>query len=287
MEYLDYREKLGIGFNDEEKNKHFKNAIINYFENGAKVPFSRDSYVRFCSKIGYRVERENASFNLRELANQSKNLQQLVEVFEAEKYSFKEFLCITIMLVNTYDEDEKQKRELKNYVLEQLKKYKYNFEIIKDDDGIFVFPKGAKELDDALVSEPLEWLLDYPKAHSTFVRALKQYSNQEYARDVADNFRKAFEEFLQEFLGNERNLENNKIEICKFLGEHGADSNIGSMFQSLLNSYKNLNDKIVKHNDRVDEKFLEFLMYQTGLFIRMIITIGKQSRIDNKWNMTN
>ena len=89
------------------------------------------------------------------------------------------------------------------FILRSLEDLNIAFEVIKDDNGIFVFPKGAKELDDALVSEPLEWLKDYPKAHKTYVNALKQYSEGIYIRDVADNLRKALEEFLQEFGGLE------------------------------------------------------------------------------------
>ena len=128
-------------------------------------------------------------------------------------------------------------------------------------------------MDDALVSQPLEWLSGYPKAHKTFCIALRQYSDGIYIRDVADNLRKALEEFLQEFLGNTKNLETNKNEICKHLGDCGVDAGISGLFQPLINAYKNINDRIAKHNDAVDEKLLEFLLYQTGLLIRMVIVV--------------
>lgn len=32
-------------------------------------------------------------------------------------------------------------------------------------------------------------------------------------------------------------------------------------------------DRIVKHNDAVDEKLLEFLLYQTGVLIRMVMSV--------------
>ena len=62
----------------------------------------------------------------------------------------------------------------------------------------FVFPKGAKELDDALVSEPLEWLQEYPKSRKEWVGALKLYANipSENPSEVADKFRKALERFF-------------------------------------------------------------------------------------------
>ena len=33
----------------------------------------------------------------------------------------------------------------------------------------------------------------------------------------------------------------------------------------------------IKHNDKIDEKYLEFLMYQTGVFIRMLVVVKKDS----------
>ena len=110
-------------------------------------------------------------------------------------------------------------------------------------------------------------------AQKTFIIALKQYSEGIYIRDVADNLRKALEAFLQEFLGNEKNLETNKNEICKYLGSQGVDAGISGLFQPLLNAYKNINDRIAKHNDAVDKKLLEFLLYQTGVLIRMVVVI--------------
>ena len=126
----------------------------------------------------------------------------------------------------------------------------------------FIFPKGAIELDFALVSQPLEWLKDYPKSHKTYCTALKQYSDGIFVRDVADNLRKTLEGFLQEFLCNDKNLETNKNEICKYLGAQGIDAGISGLFQPLINAYKNINDRIAKHNDKVDKKVLEFLLYQ-------------------------
>ena len=94
-----------------------------------------------------------------------------------------------------------------------------------------------------------------------------------FIRDVADNLRKTLEAFLQEFLGNTKNLETNKNDICKYLGEQGVDAGITGLFQPLINAYKNINDRIAKHNDAVDEKLLEFLLYQTGILIRLVLTV--------------
>lgn len=260
MNYIDYRERLGISFDKDDAFELMKTKCMNYLNKYIYENYSENDYYNFCSTAGYDYDHEEFDFTF----------ENIYYCLNRENHS--KFLFSYIIFLNTLS-DDKKREFFTNSLLISLNESNIQYEVIEEYGvGIFVIPKGAKELDDALVSQPLEWLKDYPKSHATFIRALKQYSNGDYARDVADNFRKALEEFLQEFLGNGKNLETNKNEICRVLGENGADSNIGSMLQALLNSYKNLNDKVAKHNDKVDAKFLEFLMYQTGLFIRMIIT---------------
>ena len=178
------------------------------------------------------------------------------------------------MLINCYGgRKKKHKNVLTDELLNTLDECQIPYEVVHDDDGLLYFRKARKELDEALVSEPLEWLKDYPATRKTYVIALKQYSDGIYIRDVADNLRKALESFLQEFLKNTKNLETNKNEICKYLGGQGVDAGISGLFQPLINAYKNMNDKIAKHNDAVDAKLLEFLLYQTGILIRMVLSV--------------
>lgn len=62
------------------------------------------------------------------------------------------------------------------------------YNLINADGEYFVFPKGAVELDSALVSQPLAWLNQYPKAHTAFVKALREYADAttENSSDIAD-----------------------------------------------------------------------------------------------------
>ena len=265
MKYVDYREKLGLGFNDDDKTKMLFNKIIEFLKK-ANCDYSlqygffghNDIEYFFCQAVG-----ENTCYN---------NFYDIIISFQKEK-------CIAgiiskfIVLVNLSTPKGRK------FLIDLLKKYLESlnipYELIEDEDGYFILPKGAKELDDALVSEPLEWLSKYPKSRKTYINALKQYSDGIYIRDVADNLRKTLETFLQEFLGNTKNLETNKNEICKYLGEQGVDSGVSGLFQPLINAYKNINDRIAKHNDAVDKNLLEFLLYQTGVLIRMVIIVKK------------
>lgn len=270
MDWLDYREKLGIGFNDAQKASLVITNILsvcNILCNKYNYIIDEEEYLNFCTMIGVEYDEDYDCFEsvIDELKNHRNNLW--------------EFISRYIAFVNSLDKDNKDDYN-RNYFIKimqlYLEKANIPFEAFHDENNdYFVFPKGAKELDDALVSEPLEWLNDYPNTHKTYCMALKQYSEGIYIRDVADNLRKALEAFLQEFLGNNQNLESNKSNICKYLGEQGVDSGVSSLYQTIINSYKNINDRIVKHNDGIDEKLLEFLLYQTGLLIRMVITVKK------------
>lgn len=265
MKYVDYREKLGLGFNDDDKTKMLFNKVIEFLK---KV------------NSDYRLQEELfGRNNIEYLFCQEVGESTIHDDFYDIIISFQKEKCIAgiiskfIVLVNLGTVEGS--RVLIDLMKGYLESLNIPYELIKDEDGYFIFPKGAKELDDALVSEPLAWLSEYPKSHKTYCTALKQYSEGIYIRDVADNLRKALETFLQEFLGNTKNLESNKTEICKYLGGQNVDSGISGLFQPLINAYKNINDRIAKHNDAVDKNLLEFLLYQTGVLIRMVIIVKK------------
>lgn len=271
MDWLDYREKLNIGFSDKEKFEYFKQKIFNVLEI-IDVNCTSNEYFAFCDKTGSAIDKSQSySYYSEDTASQN-----IISIIQSHSDNINELFSYIMAFINTRENPGYRdwgKADLINMLRINLEESHIPYEIIEDEDGYFIFPKGAKELDDALVSEPLAWLSSYPKTRKTFTIALKQYSDGIYIRDVADNFRKALEEFFQEFLGNSKNLAKNKIEIFNYLKEHNAESEVSSMFQSLINSYDKLNNKVAKHNDKVDAKYLEFLMYQTGLFIRMLIIV--------------
>ena len=274
MKWVDYREKLGIGISDKQKCEMIKNNILEF------LPFLGDSftdpdYLRYCLMVGERKNR-----------NTGAPIYGLIESMENAKNA-KLLLAKYIALYNSFDpeivsykasEREKTKNTILDFLEKSLSSLSIGYEMVRDSEGVFIFPKGAAELDDALVSEPLEWLTNYPKARKAFVTAIRQYSEEIYVRDVADNLRKALEAFLQEFLGNDKNLEKNKEEICRYLGGEKVDSAISGLFHPLISAYKTFNDKTAKHNDFVDPRLLEFLLYQTGVLIRMVISIKQSAK---------
>lgn len=271
MDFIDYREKLGIGFNDRELENMFFNRIFNVLDDLQDMnnQISKKEYFHFCRYTGYPMQHGISA---------GEGWRIILQILHKNISSVREFLPYYMFMINCQEDTEYKswtKEQFKNLVRNCLMESHIPCEVYEENDGYFVFPKGAEELDKALVSEPLEWLLGYPQARKTYCVALKQYSEGKYVRDTADNLRKALEEFLQEFLGNDKNLETNKTEICKYLGSQGVDAGIVGLFQPLINSYKNINDRIAKHHDKVDAKLLEFLLYQTGVLIRMVLSVSK------------
>lgn len=274
MKWIEYQKKLGLGFDDNRKMLRFYALVHNHFKNAPYSFFNSETERAFCDTIGVCMAANDDPLML--FGDQIYGLERAWFYLSKHETNFLDFLSCCVALVNAYSEQDKDiKQWLKTTILNSLDDCQINYELLSDADGVFIFPKGAKELDDALVSEPLEWLEYYPKARKTYIIALRQYFDGIYIRDVADNLRKALETFLQEFLGNDKNLESNKNEICKYLGQQGVDGGISGLFQPLINSFKNINDRIAKHNDHVDEKLLEFLLYQTGVLIRMVISIKR------------
>lgn len=285
MDWIDYREKLGIGFDDEGKTKLFYKRISNdlyMLLDDYDVVVTTIEYRDFCMDTGTQL-----NLKITGLYHERERFRDCVRIIKEHETVFTDYLAYFVWFINSLSDDKERtwnRQAFKKMLLCHLKEAHIQFELLEDDNKVFVFPKGAAEFDDALVSEPLEWLRDYPLAHKTFVIALKQYSDGIYIRDVADNLRKALEAFLQEFLNNTKNLETNKNEICRYLGEQEVDAGISGLFQPLINAYKNINDKIAKHNDAVDAKLLEFLLYQTGVLIRMVLSVKQAQDMEENDN---
>lgn len=280
MDFVDYREKLGLGFNDEQKYRLFLTKTFNVLNALSNDSFEMEysDYWKFCMETGSEIE---PTFSGSYAG--SRRFNHCVRILNSHKEDLSSFLSYLVWFANSIhvkksDESDWTRSMFINFISRILNECHIPFDVLTSDEKSFFFPKGAEELDKSLVSDVLIWLEGYPKAHKTYVNALKQYADGIYIRDTADNFRKALEEFCQEFLGNTKNLANNITEVFQYLGKNNVEPEVASMMKSLMNTYDTLNNKIAKHNDKVDEKYLEFLMYQTGVFIRMLIVVDQASK---------
>ena len=275
MDWIDYREKLGIGFSDRDKVEYFMTRIFNLLEGGGdkmRLQIGEDEYSVFCDVTGtpmlygpFHADRYSI----------------IMDVLRRNSHTLGHFLAYYIAFVNCQKNSKFKsctKENFKDALCFTLRQSHIPYEILKDKDGYFVFPKGAEEMDAALVSQPLSWLSAYPKANTAYVKALKEYSEAtpDNASDIADKFRKTLETFLREFFGNSAPLEKNKVEYGRYLKSIGVPAEITGNMETLLQAYANFMNGYAKHQDATSMNVLEYIMYQTGNIIRLLITLKQE-----------
>lgn len=285
MDWIDYRTMLGLGFDDDQKAELFQNNLLNYVKwyvnyLDSQQPMHTTEYLAFCNTIGCPTDHPGAYISL------SNNIVQrgyhyCVEAIEDTRGDIKLFVFSYIAFVNSmYKTSNKISNALIGMLRKSIKEAHILCDVIEDEDGFFVFPQGAVELDNKLVSEPLSWLHLYPHTRKMFSTTLRQYSEGSYAPDIADNLRKTLELFFQEYLGNEKNLENNKTLMFNTLKEKGASDLHTKLFSQLLSSYQLHNNVTAKHHvEKVDKQSLEFLLYLTGLLLRSVLMLDTGAKI--------
>lgn len=282
MDYIDYREKLGLSFNDKEKQEVFITRVFSYLTSKPSFEFSNKDEKEFCYQVGIKTwdEEQNPNFSSLNFSIDSPvGLMKLAYYLNKRKNEFCDFLSTLVFFLNIYSGKKGEKKELWQTIRGMLDDSHIHYDLLEDNGKFFVFPKGAKELDNALVSQPLEWLYNFPKSESAFVKALKLYADFSdlNASDVADSFRKTLETFFQEFFNSEKSLENLKTEYGKFLKSKGVPSEISNNFEKLLGLYTDFMNNYAKHHDKTSKNILEYIMYQTGNIIRLLITLKNEA----------
>lgn len=271
MNFIDYRKKLGIGFENDKVKEMFFNRIIGFLENnpGIKTQMTEHEYLDFCFQIGYKPYDNVYDKSV---------WNSIITIFRYNRQSIKEFLSYYIFYVNCQVDNESKeytKEQLIEVICSCLELSKIPYDLIKEKQNYFIFPKGAEELDQALVSEVLIWLENYPLSHKAFIKAIKEYSKMRdnNASDVADLFRKSLETFFQEFFNSSKTLENIKSEYGNYMKSKGVPKDLSNNFENLLQSYANFMNGYAKHHDKANKNVLEYIMYQTGNIIRLVITL--------------
>ena len=165
------------------------------------------------------------------------------------------------------------KESLYKEISEIMSLFKINVNIQKENKQYVLYPKGAKELDDALVNDVLIWLGKYDLCRKKFISALEKYQNKEDVRNIIDDLRLSLELFIQEITNNKKTLENNKSEIGKVLKEKKINIEISNMYIKLFDYYTIYQNNNVKHGEKCSYSEVEFIIYLTGSFMRLLLSI--------------
>jgi len=271
MDYIDYREKLGIGFNDDEHAQFAITCIMNRLERLENF-FPEEEYFEFCNITGTPFQHNN-------LEEHYHDFYEIIDDFE---YELDEFVFHFIAFINCrksqiYDNgrDIANREDYISILKEEFHRAHLAYNLYEDKDGVFLFPKGVELFDDELVSKPLTWLSRYPKAEKAWTAALKRYQSKDCdnASEIADLFRKALEELFREFFKSEKSLINLKSNYGQYLKNHGIPPEIVKNLEALLQQYDYFNNNHAKHTSETDYNVLEYIMYQTGMIMRLLITL--------------
>jgi uncharacterized protein YacL len=79
-------------------------------------------------------------------------------------------------------------------------------------------------------------------------------------------------------LSNQRSLENQKEDFLRWLKNHGVHVHIGNMYHDLLfGGFTRYQNEAVKHQeDQYTQAEVEFVLYTTGTFLRLIQRVLEQ-----------
>lgn len=274
MKYIDYREKLGLGFCNEEKTKLFLAKAYDSIVEMSSIDDSIDetTYNNFCYLSGIKKSLRWSGIG---------DFGEIAGTLCSHTDDISDFIYYYSIFINSIDEGKGSyytKRDFINKMNKWAEESGLAFDFFHDKDGYFIFPKRAVELDDALVSAPLDWLKEYPQSQKEWISALKEYSNltDDNASKVADSFRKSLERFFQEFFSTEKSLENLKSEYGNYLKERGIPKEISNNFDTLLQSYISFINNYAKHKNKTSKNVLEYIMYQTGNIMRLLIVLKQE-----------
>lgn len=148
-------------------------------------------------------------------------------------------------------------------------------------DGRF-YKKGAKELDEKLIFETLDWLNDYPKTKNFFEGALKENLHKDYPDAITKSY-SALESIVKTILNNNTNLKKNIPKLLEKLNLPDQWSKIILNFCNYAHEFSSRHGKGEKTKIAIaTPEIVEAYIYFTGLLLRLIILRQKSDQCINK-----
>lgn len=119
-----------------------------------------------------------------------------------------------------------------------------------------------------LVQTTKHWLEKYPDSKKQFDSAFAKISQGQFERNVLDDMRLAFELLLKCLLGNQKSLENQNDSLLKQLKDKDVPEEIRNLYWKTIDYYMKYQNDYVKHDDKVDENDLNFIIELTCLLMK-------------------
>jgi hypothetical protein len=170
---------------------------------------------------------------------------------------------------------------LYNFIVDEAKKA---IEITPIDIGYLfsgdtIIKKGAKELDEKLIQETLTWLSKYPAVRQSFETCLKQYLGKNYP-DAITNAYSSLEGLVKTFLNKDKQFDTDEIrkELINKLGLEGNWGQLLYFYCKLAHEFSSRHGKKETGEElQLAIELVEFYIYITGTFMRLILTLSTKS----------
>lgn len=270
-----FYKRWNIEYDEQERFEGFKNRVLDTLQDVIKRIFqdgiSKALLIKYFKLIGLYVEDDRLYAGGYEYYGGKFFIKEIESRFLTANLSQTIFLLQNLFYLNL---DVNIKDELYKSFKEDIELSLIDITIKKTKDGEYIFyPVGAKLLDEGVVNDVLDYLDSYPEAYKKFVSALQKYQEHKYERNIIDDLRLSLELLLKSILKNKKSLENQKEPLGKYLKDKGTPTEIREMFTRLVTYYSNYQNEYAKHNDKVREAEVEFMIYLTGTFARFILSL--------------
>ncbi len=93
---------------------------------------------------------------------------------------------------------------------------------------------------------------------------------------MLDNLRFALEQLLKNILSNRKSLENQKTYLLPWLRKKGLHTQVVNLYEKLLKTYQDYQNNAVKHNEDFSLDEVEYMIYLTGNFMRLLIQLASR-----------
>ncbi len=258
-----FNKVFGLEDTSEEERKRYVNRvnqlIFDEIDTNRTKQFNYESLFEFiCFELGVNAN----TFPLRQVGDIMYEEYIPIKISELTKDNFDK---TNIVLCSLYQHFENGKRSwLEDNIKVILSRTTCDIGISWKDG--FFYPSGAKELDESLIEETLDWLDKYPNENKDYANALNCYMKGNFA-DVIKNCYSAVEGISRNILGNKKTLDNNKNELLRTIGLSNGWNAILNNFINYAHDYRHASEE--RHESTKEET--EAYLYMSGLIIRLII----------------
>lgn len=85
------------------------------------------------------------------------------------------------------------------------------------------------------------------------------------------------EKLLRSILGNRKSLENQKNPLLNWMKKKHVHVQVRNLYNTLLGHFSQYQNEAVKHGDGWNVSDVEYMVYLTGTFMRMLLVLNRDN----------